>query len=77
MNKEAQACLRKTAECGHAALQTTDESARLLFAESAVIEIARVRMVEGVAVSPEIVGRQCQHASDTSDPVIRETTAEE
>ena len=30
-------------------------------------------MVEGVAVSPEIVGRQCQHANDTSDPVIRAT----
>ena len=34
-------------------------------------------MVEGVAVSPEIVGRQCQHANDTSDPVIRATSAEE
>jgi hypothetical protein len=42
-----------------------------------VIEIARVRMVEGVAVSPEVVGCQCQHANDASNSVIRATSAEE
>ena len=50
---------------------------RIHIAESAVIEIARVRMVKGVAMSPEVVGRECQHSDDTSDPVIRETTPEE
>ncbi len=34
-------------------------------------------MVEGVTVSPEIVGRQGQYANDTSDPIIHATSAEE
>jgi hypothetical protein len=42
-----------------------------------MIEIARVRMVERVTVSPEIVRRQGQYADDASNPVIQATSAEE
>jgi hypothetical protein len=34
-------------------------------------------MVEGVSPPPEIVWRQCQHADDASNPIIREAVAEE
>jgi len=35
MNERTQACLRKADDCEHATLQTTDESARLLYLDLA------------------------------------------
>jgi hypothetical protein len=35
MNERVQACLRKAEECEHAALRTTDESARLFYLDLA------------------------------------------
>ena len=49
---------------------------RVDVADAAVIEIARVGVVQRVTAPPVIVGRQCQHADDAADPVIRRDVAE-
>lgn len=50
---------------------------RIDVANTPMIEITRARMVMRVRAFPEIVGRQGEYADDPSDPVVRQTVAEE
>lgn len=40
-------------------------------------EISRRRVVNGVAASPNVIGRQCQDTKHTTDPIIDRPPAEE
>jgi hypothetical protein len=50
---------------------------RIDVANASMIEITRARMVMGVGAFPEIVRRQGENADDPSDPIVRQTVAEE
>jgi hypothetical protein len=44
---------------------------------STTIEVAGSRMMYGMSASPEVVGRERQHADQTADPVVGKAMAEE
>jgi hypothetical protein len=50
---------------------------RIDVANSAAIEIAWGRMVDGMGASPEVIGCERQHADHASNPIVCETVMEE
>ena len=50
---------------------------RVDIADAALLEIARAGVVDGVAATPGVVGRQRQRADDAAHPVVESSAAEE
>src|SRR4029079_12582032 len=50
---------------------------RVDVADAATLEIARARMMDGVAASPMVVGCQGQHTDDAPHPIVCPPMAEE
>src|SRR5262249_31652651 len=50
---------------------------RVDVANSASVEMTRVSMMDSMATAPVVVGRQRQHAKDSTYPIVRQTIAKE